>query len=184
MTVIMFVPMELIDKMQIVKKEIPQMNRQKAQNLLNDLKTEEKEVQVGGKSEHKKKCFCGYMYWRRAMGIKKGTKLTGTPKNVLYQVRVDEETDRKAKEVCQREGISKSEVVRQGIELKHYFLESEVTIDNAISLCKEVRSVTYEQALKLIEILEIDKLKEKIAESYSEIELYQAKEDNLEDKQC
>lgn len=123
------------------------------------------------------------------MGIKKGTKLTGTPKNVLYQVRVDEETDRKAKEVCQREGISKSEVVRQGIELKHYFLESEVarrqvTIDNAISLCKEVRSVTYEQALKLIEILEIDKLKEKIAESYSEIELYQAKEDNLEDKQC
>ena len=44
MTVIMFVPMELIDEMKIVKKEIPQMNSQKAQNLLNDLKTEEKEV--------------------------------------------------------------------------------------------------------------------------------------------
>ena len=43
-TVIMFVPMELIDEMKIVKKEIPQMNSQKAQNLLNDLKTEEKEV--------------------------------------------------------------------------------------------------------------------------------------------
>ena len=40
----MFVPMELIEEMQIVKKEIPQMSRQKAQNLLNNLKTEEKEV--------------------------------------------------------------------------------------------------------------------------------------------
>ena len=57
------------------------------------------------------------------MGIKKGTKLTDTPKSVLYQVRVDEETDRKAKEVCRREGISKSEVVRQGIELKYQGLE-------------------------------------------------------------
>lgn len=57
------------------------------------------------------------------MGIKKGTKLTDTPKSVLYQVRVDEETDRKAKEVCQREGISKSEVVRQGIDLKYQGLE-------------------------------------------------------------
>lgn len=57
------------------------------------------------------------------MGIKKGTKLTDTPKIVLYQVRVDEETDRKAKEVCKKEGISKSEVVRQGIELKYQGLE-------------------------------------------------------------
>ena len=57
------------------------------------------------------------------MGIKKGTKLTDTPKSVLYQVRVDEETDRKAKEVCKKEGISKSEVVRQGIELKYQGLE-------------------------------------------------------------
>ncbi len=57
------------------------------------------------------------------MGIKKGTKLTDTPKSVLYQVRVDEETDRKAKEVCKVENISKSEVVRQGIELKYQGLE-------------------------------------------------------------
>lgn len=57
------------------------------------------------------------------MGIKKGTKLTDTPKSVLYQVRVDEETDRKAKEVCKAENISKSEVVRQGIELKYQRLE-------------------------------------------------------------
>ena len=57
------------------------------------------------------------------MGIKKGTKLTDIPKSVLYQVRVDEETDRKAKEVCKVENISKSEVVRQGIELKYQGLE-------------------------------------------------------------
>ena len=53
------------------------------------------------------------------MGIKKGTKLTDTPKEICYHIRVDEETDRKAKEVCKAEGISKSEVVRQGIELKY-----------------------------------------------------------------
>lgn len=57
------------------------------------------------------------------MGIKKGTKLTDTPKEVNYHIRVDEETDRKTKEVCRREGISKSEVVRQGIELKYQGLE-------------------------------------------------------------
>lgn len=57
------------------------------------------------------------------MGIKKGTKLTDAPKEVNYHIRVDEETDRKAKEVCRREGISKSEAVRQGIELKYQGLE-------------------------------------------------------------
>ena len=53
------------------------------------------------------------------MGIKKGTKLTDTPKEINYHIRVDEETDRKAKAVCEKEGITKSELVRQGIELKH-----------------------------------------------------------------
>lgn len=53
------------------------------------------------------------------MGIKKGTKLTDTPKDILYQTRVDAETDRKAKAVCEKEGISKSELVRQGINLKY-----------------------------------------------------------------
>lgn len=57
------------------------------------------------------------------MGIKKGTKLTDTPKDILYQIRVDVETDRKAKMVCEKEGISKSELVRQGIELKYRNLE-------------------------------------------------------------
>ena len=53
------------------------------------------------------------------MGIKKGTKLTDTPKDILYQIRVDEETDKKVKAICKKEGISKSELVRQGIEIKY-----------------------------------------------------------------
>lgn len=53
------------------------------------------------------------------MGIKKGTKLTDTPKDILYQIRVDAETNRKAKTVCEKEGISKSELIRQGIDLKY-----------------------------------------------------------------
>lgn len=57
------------------------------------------------------------------MGIKKGTKLTDTPKDILYQIRVDEETDKKVKIICEKEGISKSELVRQGIELKYRNLE-------------------------------------------------------------
>lgn len=58
------------------------------------------------------------------MGIKKGTKLTDTPKDILYQIRVDAETDRKAKAVCEKEGISKSELIRQGIEIKYRSLET------------------------------------------------------------
>lgn len=57
------------------------------------------------------------------MGIKKGTKLTDTPKSILYQIRVDEETDKKVKAVCEKDGISKSEVIRQGIDLKYRNLE-------------------------------------------------------------
>lgn len=57
------------------------------------------------------------------MGIKKGTKLTDTPKDILYQIRVDDETDRKVKTICKKEGISRSEVIRQGIELKYRNLE-------------------------------------------------------------
>lgn len=58
------------------------------------------------------------------MGIKKGTKLTDNPKSILYQIRVDEETDSKVKEICEKEGISKSELIRQGIEIKYRSLET------------------------------------------------------------
>ena len=57
------------------------------------------------------------------MGIKKGTKLTDNPKDIVYQIRVDEETDRKARAVCEKDSISKSEVVRQGIELRYKMME-------------------------------------------------------------
>ena len=51
------------------------------------------------------------------MGIRKGTKLTDTPKSILYQIRVDEETDDKVKIVCEKENISKSELIRRGIDI-------------------------------------------------------------------
>ncbi len=58
------------------------------------------------------------------MGIKKGTKLTDKPKDILYQIRVDKETDDKVKAICEKEGISRSDVVRQGINLKYKSLEN------------------------------------------------------------
>lgn len=58
------------------------------------------------------------------MGIKKGTKLTSTPKDILYQIRIDKETDKKVKTICEKEGISKSELIRQGIEIKYRSLET------------------------------------------------------------
>lgn len=57
------------------------------------------------------------------MGIKKGTKLTDTPKDLLYQIRVDKETDKKVKTICKKENISKSELIRQGIDIKYRNLE-------------------------------------------------------------
>ncbi len=57
------------------------------------------------------------------MGIKKGTKLTDTPKDILYQIRVDEETEKKVKAICEKEGISKSELIRQGIDLKYKIMD-------------------------------------------------------------
>ena len=59
------------------------------------------------------------------MGIKKGTKLTDTPKSILYQIRVCEETDRKVKSICKKEGISKSELIRQGIDLKYEMMKEQ-----------------------------------------------------------
>jgi hypothetical protein len=58
------------------------------------------------------------------VGIKKGTKLTDKPKDILYQIRVDKETDDKVKVICEKEGISKSEVIRQGINLIYKSLEN------------------------------------------------------------
>lgn len=53
------------------------------------------------------------------MGIRKGTKLTDSPKNIMYQIRVDSETDEKLKYICEKYGITKSEFVRQCIKSKY-----------------------------------------------------------------
>lgn len=50
------------------------------------------------------------------MGIKKGTKLTDTPKNHMIRVRLDKETLEKLDAVCEEKQKSRSEVVRKGIE--------------------------------------------------------------------
>lgn len=48
--------------------------------------------------------------------IKKGTKLTDTPKDTMFRVRMDKETIEKMEYVSNELGISKSEVVRKGID--------------------------------------------------------------------
>lgn len=48
--------------------------------------------------------------------MKKGTKLTDNPKDFMLRVRMDNETLSKLDEVCDRESLSRSEVVRNGID--------------------------------------------------------------------
>lgn len=47
--------------------------------------------------------------------IKKGTKLTDTPKDYMLRVRMDKETLEKLDAVCKERQESRSEVVRKGI---------------------------------------------------------------------
>ena len=53
------------------------------------------------------------------LGIRKGTKLTDTPKSKMLRIRIDEETNRKLQAVCKAEGKSMSEIVRAGIERQY-----------------------------------------------------------------
>lgn len=48
--------------------------------------------------------------------MKKGTKLTENPKDYMLRVRMDNEMLQKLDAVCQAKAISRSEVVRQGID--------------------------------------------------------------------
>lgn len=50
------------------------------------------------------------------MGIKKGTKLTDNPKDYMLRVRMDEETLRRLDKCCEVTNLSRSEVVRKGIQ--------------------------------------------------------------------
>lgn len=47
--------------------------------------------------------------------MKKGTKLTDTPKDYMLRVRMDKETLEQLDECCKRGNITRSEVVRKGI---------------------------------------------------------------------
>lgn len=60
------------------------------------------------------------------MGIKKGTKLTATPKDKIFKFRIDDPTARKLETVCSIRGKTKSEVIRTGIEIQY----KEVMKDN------------------------------------------------------
>lgn len=49
--------------------------------------------------------------------LKKGTKLTDNPKNYMLRVRMDEKTVEKLNLICEKEKITRSEAVRQGIDI-------------------------------------------------------------------
>lgn len=58
------------------------------------------------------------------MGIKKGTRLTETPKNKTIKIRIDETTEKKLDAVCEYTDRSKSEVIRRGIEKQYAEIQS------------------------------------------------------------
>ncbi|MCI1958601.1 MAG: hypothetical protein LKJ25_03135 [Clostridia bacterium] len=53
------------------------------------------------------------------MGIIKGTKLTDNPKNKTIKVRLDESTSNKLDYLSEKESMTKSDVVRKGIEIQY-----------------------------------------------------------------
>ncbi len=55
--------------------------------------------------------------------MKKGTKLTDNPKDYMLRVRMDKKTVDKLDIICKNQEISRSEVVRNGIELQYQKLK-------------------------------------------------------------
>lgn len=53
------------------------------------------------------------------LGIKKGTKLTDSPKSYRLQVRMDDETLAKLDAICESKNITRSNAVREGIEKQY-----------------------------------------------------------------
>ena len=53
------------------------------------------------------------------MAIKKGTKLTDTPKDYMLRARMDAETVNKLDTVCKIKNKSRSAVVREGIDIQY-----------------------------------------------------------------
>lgn len=59
------------------------------------------------------------------MSIKKGTKLTDTPKDYMLRVRMDKTTLEKLDKCCEEKSLSRSEVVREGIEMQYAEIRGE-----------------------------------------------------------
>ena len=57
------------------------------------------------------------------LGIKKGTKLTDTPKDITLKFRMDQATEKKLLFVCSHTNKSKSEIIRRGIEQQYDAIE-------------------------------------------------------------
>lgn len=57
------------------------------------------------------------------MGIPKGTKLTETPKEYTIRVRLDRSTLAKLNIVCNKKHMTRSDVLRSGIERQYADLE-------------------------------------------------------------
>ena len=53
------------------------------------------------------------------MGIKKGTKLTDTPKDRTLKVRFDANMEEKLLYVCNKTNKSKAQIIRNGIEIQY-----------------------------------------------------------------
>lgn len=58
------------------------------------------------------------------MGIKKGTRLTDTPKNLELKFRYDADTDLKLRVICATTGKTKSQVIRDGIDKLYAEIQS------------------------------------------------------------
>jgi hypothetical protein len=59
----------------------------------------------------------------KLLGIKKGTKLTDSPKDKVLKVRIDTETERRLTLICEQSAKTKSEVVREGIDRQYNDLQ-------------------------------------------------------------
>ena len=53
------------------------------------------------------------------MGIKKGTKLTDSPKDRTLKIRFDADTEKKLIYICNKTEKSKAQVIRDGIEKQY-----------------------------------------------------------------
>lgn len=57
------------------------------------------------------------------MGIKKGTKLTETPKDITLKIRLDKQTEERLEAVCNATNKKKAQVIRDGIDEQYAKIE-------------------------------------------------------------